>query len=135
MIYLAIICTALTLVPIFKEILIETNTKTMRQRVQNSVDEIIQRVSNFTGISIEEMKGRSRKRPIVIARQVAMYLIHQNHFDKGEGVTWKFIAECLGREHATAMWSISVVKNAIETGDKDVLKVLEGCTTELKEVA
>jgi hypothetical protein len=42
-----------------------------------NMEDIIYKVSEFTGVSIEDMKSKKRKRPIVMARRMSMYLANK----------------------------------------------------------
>jgi len=43
------------------------------------IEKIANRVSNITGVSIEEMKSRSRKRKICLARQFVIYIAIEDY--------------------------------------------------------
>ena len=67
-------------------------------------------VSKPTGISIEDMKGRSRFTPIVEARRVAMVLIR-----KTLGLTLVATARHFEKDHATVLHACRTVNNLAET--------------------
>ena len=56
------------------------------------IEKIANRVSDITGVSIEEMKSRSRKRKICLARQFVIYIASADY-----GVTHYDIAYYLNR--------------------------------------
>jgi chromosomal replication initiation ATPase DnaA len=64
----------------------------------NSSGAIISGVAKRHSITVPEIKGASRKKHIVIARQEAMYLL------RGKGLSFPVIAKLLGgRDHTTAL--------------------------------
>ena len=69
---------------------------------------ILQEVSERTGISVEEIKGRSRKREIVMARHAFCYIAR-----KGGMFTFKQIGNYIGRDHSTAFNSIDFVTDQL----------------------
>ena len=67
---------------------------------------IILHVNKILGIDIEE---KTRKRPVVEGRQIAMYLIR-----KETTLTLEAIGDIFGKDHATVVHAINTVNNAIE---------------------
>lgn len=73
-------------------------------------DYICQVVSKYTGVSPERMKIRSRKREIVIARQLSMY------FDKEFTLlSLKDIGANFDRHHTTVLHAIQAVNDLKDT--------------------
>ena len=66
-------------------------------------------VSALTGVSIEQIKGKSRVTDIVNARHMVSYLMAKNH-----GFTWKAIGDAVGRDHSTIINSVEVVADGLE---------------------
>lgn len=122
MIPLAIICTAITLGMIAKDIINDEQQLSNFDMKQNKMNEIIQRVSNASGIPVEKIKGKSRRREVVVARQITAYLI-KSYF--GELITWQAMSDFMGKDHATMIYSVKTVSNGINTKDKLFLELLE----------
>lgn len=79
-----------------------------------NVDFILAIVSEAFEISIEQLKSKSRKRDIVIGRQVAMYLSK-----KYTKVSLKELGGVFGgRDHSTVIYSLKTVEDLLETDDK-----------------
>jgi chromosomal replication initiator protein len=72
-----------------------------------SVDAIISVVCKFLDVKLDQVKTKSRKRHLVVARQIAMYLIKKH--------TTTTFFECGqifgGRDHTTAIHSVNTVKD------------------------
>ncbi len=65
-------------------------------------ERVIEVVANGCGISVEELLGRSRTRPLVIARHVAMYILRQQ-----TDLSYPEIAKVFGgRDHTTVMHAV-----------------------------
>jgi chromosomal replication initiator protein len=76
-----------------------------------SIDYLHKIVTEHFNISLESIKSKTRKKEIVIARQVAMYLAKQytKHSLKSIG------DYCGGRDHSTVIHAIQAVKDMLET--------------------
>lgn len=75
-----------------------------------TIDSIIQAVCNHYNVSSEEISSSSRKRNIVQARQVAMYLSQQHVKD----ITLVRIGERIGKkDHTTVLHACKSIKDAI----------------------
>ena len=124
MIALAITCTLITITWIAIPIIKDNRPNNMKEKIEHDINRIIDTVSTVTGITVQEIKGTSRKREIVIARQVAVYVIHQKYFGKGYGVTWQRLGKSVCRDHSTAIHSVKTVKDAIDAKTKDLTLIL-----------
>src|SRR6056297_179501 len=70
---------------------------------------LIKTVANFYGIPLEKMLGSSRKREVVVPRQVAMYLMREEI-----DASFPMIGEKVGdRDHTTAMHAHKKIKKEI----------------------
>ncbi|MBP5388413.1 MAG: chromosomal replication initiator protein DnaA [Prevotella sp.] len=85
-----------------------------------TVDEIVNTVCNQLNVSPEEVGGKSRKRNLVVARQVSMYLA-QKHTKMPASRIGKLIA---GRDHSTVLHSCEKVEQRMKT-EKDFTELIE----------
>jgi chromosomal replication initiator protein len=100
---------------------------TKRSKHEMSVDYILQMVSDYYNMEREEILSNTRKREIVQARQVAMYLSKQ--FTK---TSLKSIGVQLGdKDHATVLHAIKAVNNLRET-DRHFKVEIEELETKLE---
>jgi chromosomal replication initiator protein len=76
-----------------------------------TIDYLQKAVTAHYKITLEELKSKSRKREIVTARQVAMYLAKQytNHSLKSIGQYFG------GRDHSTVIHALQVVNDLLDT--------------------
>jgi len=75
---------------------------------------IINTVASFFEISIENLTGSSRKKELVVPRQIAMYLMREEI-----NASFPNIGQELGkRDHTTAMHSYSKICKEVEKNDK-----------------
>jgi len=82
-------------------------------------EKIISCVANYYNVSIEQLKGKSRKNSIVLARQIAMYLI-RSILD----IPFDEIGSLFNnRDHSTIMHSVSKIDNLI-TSDNQCSKIV-----------
>lgn len=76
-----------------------------------SIEGIKSMVANEFGIDIEKLNGKTRKREVVIARQLSMYLA--KNFT---GKSLKSIGEHFGgKDHSTVIYSCKAIQDLIET--------------------
>jgi hypothetical protein len=74
-------------------------------------NKIIKIVSDFYGVSFEEMKDKTRKRDIVTARQVCMAMQKKHTI-----LSFKVIGKMFGdRDHTTVIHSINTVNDLIDS--------------------
>ena len=76
-----------------------------------SIEYIQKSCSEYYGIKVEELKAKTRKKEIVIARQVAMYFSKEftNHSLKSIGYHFG------GRDHSTVIHAVQSVNDLMET--------------------
>ena len=92
--------------------------------VEVNVDYIQKYVSNYFDVSVDLLKAKTRKREIVVARQVAMYLTKEY-----TNMSLKSIGNEFGnRDHSTVIHAITTVNDMMDTDTKflatmeDILK-------------
>ena len=74
-------------------------------------------VSEITGVSIEDIKGESRKAPIVEARQLAMYFVHRKFGVRQTG-------RILNRNHSTVSLGAKKIRWLVSVDDKKTLNLV-----------
>ncbi|HXH57799.1 chromosomal replication initiator protein DnaA [Iamia sp.] len=91
---------------------------------------ILEKVSQRYGFSVEEITGKSRRRPLVIARQVAMYVIREL-----TDLSYPAIARDFGgRDHTTVMHAVSKIE-ALMGERKAIFHQVQAIVQELKKGA
>jgi chromosomal replication initiation ATPase DnaA len=86
-------------------------------------------VSEVTGISVEAIKGQSRKRDIVIARQ--LYCFFSFGYTKNSMTSiGEFISD---RDHTTVGWVVQTIKDLVDTNHANVRELFMKCKAEVKE--
>lgn len=79
---------------------------------QETIDRIINDVSQRSGIKKEKILSRNRRKEIVAARFACMYLLRKEAF-----MTFAAIGRIFGRDHTTAIHALSSVENLLDTND------------------
>ncbi|MCU0429635.1 MAG: chromosomal replication initiator protein DnaA [Cytophagaceae bacterium] len=98
---------------------LELAKQTIATIVQNieaevGIDYIMKFVSDFFSVSIDQMKDKTRKREIVVARQVSMFLAKEY-----TNMSLKSIGSHFGgRDHSTVIHAIQSINNLMETDKK-----------------
>ena len=84
-------------------------------------DQVVDRVAEVFGVTVERILGRDRSRQVVVPRQVIMYLLREEgHYSLPQ------IGETLGgRDHTTVMYGCERVAEMLETDDRLRRRVLE----------
>jgi chromosomal replication initiator protein len=111
-----------------KEVDLELTKKVLRSHVKNTgkeitIDAIQKMVCEYYDINYEKLQAKTRKREIVQARQISMYLAKK--FTKN---SLKTIGEHFGgRDHTTVIHSCQTVNDLIDTDNlfRDQVKELQ----------
>jgi len=81
-----------------------------KEKTMVSAEEVIKVVANFYSIDLKEMISSSRKRELVVPRQVAAYLLREEL-----GSSFPLIGKKLGgRDHTTAMYAYKKVNQQVK---------------------
>ena len=88
-----------------------------------SVENIAKLVAEHYSIPVETLSSKTRKRQVVIARQLSMYLAKNYTEDSLKSIGANFG----GKDHSTVIYSINTVRDLIDTDAifKDVVSELE----------
>jgi chromosomal replication initiator protein len=91
-----------------------------------TMDDIIRVICTHYDVTEQQIKGRLRKREIVLPRQVIMYLA-----DKHIRMPASRIGRCMGgRDHSTVIHSLRLITDKIEQ-DKDFCNEIQAIEQEL----
>jgi chromosomal replication initiator protein len=95
-------------------------TKSEKQQLAS---DILNTVSNYYGVTINEIKGKCRKRRIVKPRQVIMFLLRTK-----ARMVLSDIGEVMNRDHTTVIHSITCIQNDIthpydDSLEKDLINI------------
>jgi chromosomal replication initiator protein len=90
---------------------------------QQLASDILNTVSNYYGVTINELKGKCRKRRIVKPRQVIMFLLRTK-----ARMVLSDIGEVMNRDHTTVIHSITCIQNDIshpydDSLEKDLINI------------
>ncbi|MGB3545962.1 MAG: chromosomal replication initiator protein DnaA [Saprospiraceae bacterium] len=92
-----------------------------------TVDSIQKLVADYYNLDVEKLAGQTRRRQVVIARQLSMYLA-KTLTDK----SLKAIGQNFGgRDHSTVIYSVKTVRNMIET-DQSIKKAVDELERQIK---
>lgn len=91
-----------------------------------TIDDVIRVISTHYDVTEQQLKGRMRKREIVLPRQVVMYLA-----DKHIRMPASRIGRCMGgRDHSTVIHSLNLITEKIKH-DKDFSNEIQAIEQEL----
>ena len=100
---------------------------TSQQPKRITPEMILEETSDMFGFSIEEIKGPSRRRPLVNARQVAMYVFRQT-----TELSYPAIARHFnGRDHTTVIHAVDKISKLMPSRPQTYNQVTE-LTTRIK---
>ena len=110
-------------VDLAKNLLTELLTKNAVKPRTN--EQLLQEIADFVGFSVEEIKGKSRQRPLVTARQTAMYVVREL-----TDLSYPAIARLFGgRDHTTVIHAVEKTSRVI----KEKKQVYEQVTELIKK--
>ncbi len=88
-------------------------------------EQLLAEIAEFVGFSVEEIKGKSRQRPLVTARQTAMYVVREL-----TDLSYPAIARLFGgRDHTTVIHAVEKTQRVI----KERKQVYEQVTALIKK--
>jgi chromosomal replication initiator protein len=91
------------------------------RRTEVQPNDIISKVANVFGVSMERMLGRDRSREVAFPRQIAMYLLREE-----ANISLPQIGEALGgRDHTTVMYGCEKVADLMERDNHLRRQVIE----------
>jgi chromosomal replication initiation ATPase DnaA len=96
-----------------------TSTLNDFQKRINAVKDVVMLVGNITE---KQLKAQYRKQEVVAARNVFCYLCYHRKL-----ITLSTIAKYLGKHHSSVIYSIKIVKNAIDTKDETIMNIYNKC--------
>ena len=82
---------------------------------------VLEVVSEFFGISLSSLTGRSRARDVAFPRQVAMYLMR----DLGDLSLPRIGEELGGRDHTTVMYACDKIADLVETDERTRKQIMQ----------
>ena len=95
-----------------KSILQSINTITPRSSL--TAKNILNEVSKFYDITLDQLTGSSRKKELVVPRQICMYIMREDLKASFPNIG----QELGGRDHTTAMHAYEKIKDEIEKNEK-----------------
>jgi chromosomal replication initiator protein len=100
--------------PITPQLVETTLADMLPRRSEVKPDEIVRKVAESFGVSVESMLGRDRSRQVAFPRQVAMYLLRSE-----ADISLPQIGEILGgRDHTTVMYGCEKIADVLERDDR-----------------
>lgn len=87
---------------------------------EDDIAEVIACVSEYYGVSEKIMKSVCRKRPVVVARMMVMYLL------RTWGMSLQQIGNIFHRDHTTTMHACKTISDLVETNpamERDLVKL------------
>ena len=90
--------------------------------------EIIELISQKTGVSVTKMKGRQRYSDYVLARHTAMFFINKSCFE-----SLLATGKIFNRDHTSVIHAIRNVRNMIEGGHTKYIELVQSISDTIKQ--
>jgi chromosomal replication initiator protein len=91
------------------------------RRTEVRPDEIVRKVADAYGVTVDRILGRERTREVALPRQIAMYLLREE-----ANISLPQIGETLGgRDHTTVMYGCDKVADMMERDDRIRRQIIE----------
>jgi chromosomal replication initiator protein len=100
------------------------------ENVDEEMDLMIKIVAHTCGLTVEQMVSKTRKREIVIPRQICTYFL-MKRFNMVNGISSTQIGKKLNKDHSTVLYSVKQVERAIEVYDTQAMFFLNKCREQL----
>lgn len=92
-------------------------------------DKIIQTVSQYFSVPVEEILGKGQTKECALPRQIAMYICRRNLKSP-----YMKIGDYFGRDHSTVMTSVKQIEQAFESNHKEICSALYAVTKKLENL-
>jgi chromosomal replication initiation ATPase DnaA len=89
--------------------------------IHKETQEILRKVVIATGYNHDVLRSKSRERPLVCARQFAIWKVYTELYS--HGYTLKMIAQVFNRNQATILYSVRIVNEMLEVNDPMLAKI------------
>lgn len=90
-----------------------------KKSVNETVDAVLVDIGKIMNVFPEEIKGKSRKEPLVLIRHMAAYICYKNNIG-----SLKLIGRAFGgRDHATIINSLARTKDMVQVRDADFMPI------------
>lgn len=89
-----------------------------------TLEELAKQVSNLTQIPLDLMKAKTRKREIVVARQIYFYISRKMIAVKPNWSLKKIGSTMGGRDHSTVLHGSDTIQDLISTKNKDTYNTI-----------
>lgn len=98
-------------------------------KIEKTIELAADIATTYFGIVItpQAIKGRQRYRHLVVARQVCMYFLRVNY-----AMTLNQIGKIFGKDHSTAIHSLTKVNDMIMTNDEAYCEIYENMVKNLE---
>ncbi|HEX7973139.1 MAG TPA: chromosomal replication initiator protein DnaA [Anaerolineales bacterium] len=107
--------------PITQQLVDSALADLLPHRSEVEPEEIVRRVADAFGVTVERMLGRDRSREIALPRQIAMFLLREETH-----ISLPQIGEALGgRDHTTIMYGCDKIADMLERDDRLRRQVIE----------
>jgi chromosomal replication initiator protein len=104
----------LTGLPITPQLVETALADLLPRRTEAQPDEVIRKVADVFGVTLERILGRDRSREVALPRQIAMYLLREE-----AKISLPQIGEALGgRDHTTVMYGCDKIADLLERDDR-----------------
>lgn len=100
-------------VPLARQYLVDLIEE--EERVALSPEKIMQHVTEFYGMRMEDILGKAQSRDCVLPRQIAMYFCRSQL-----QMPFMHIGELFSKDHSTVMSSVKLIQKAIDSNDANI---------------
>jgi len=107
--------------PVTQQLVESILSDLLPRRTEVQPGEVVRKVAEVFGLTLERMLGRDRSREVALPRQIAMYLLRQE-----ANISLPQIGEALGgRDHTTVMYGCEKITDLLERDDRLRRQVIE----------
>lgn len=107
--------------PLTPQLVVSALADLLPRRQEVQPDEVVSKVADSFGITVDRILGRERSRDVALPRQIAMYLLREE-----ANISLPQIGDAIGgRDHTTVIYACNKVADMLETDDRLRRQVIE----------
>ena len=95
-----------------------------------TIEEVAQIITDYTGVTVDQMRSGNRKREIIYAMHMAMWMVKTYTADENPA-----IGKFFNRDRTTVIHGIKKIQGFVDVKDEETLFLIGKFTEQIKQAA